>query len=341
MTGLVLLTGASGFIAKHVAQRLLNAGWRVRATVRGDTRREEVRAALAPHVAASTLDKGLEFVALDLTTDDGWATATEGVDALVHTASPFPLSDPDLEDAVIRPAVDGTLRALRAARDAGVGRVVLTSSIAAIIHCDLPDGRRDYDESAWSDPKHPRASAYDRSKTLAERAAWDFVRDEAPEIALTTINPGLVFGPLMDDRYGSSVSLVKRMLSGKDPMQPQYALPVVDVRDVAEMHLRALQRAETAGKRYIASAGTLSFSEMARALKAAHPDRRIATREAPNLAMRLVSLWDRDVRTILPSLGWVPRLSAARAEAEMEMRFISPEDALRATGADLIRRGLV
>ncbi|WP_209427555.1 aldehyde reductase [Pararhodobacter sp. SW119] len=341
MTGLVLLTGASGFIAKHIAQRLLAAGWRVRATVRNPKRIEEVRAALAPHLAPDVLDQGLDFVELDMTSDANWDRALAGVDALLHTASPFPITEPEHEDELIRPAVDGTLRALRAARAAGVGRVILTSSIAAIMHRDLPDGRATYDDSDWTDPDHPRASAYDRSKMLAERAAWDFARDEAPGIALTTVNPGLVFGPLMDDRYGSSVSLVRRLLSGKDPMQPNFAIPVVDVRDVAEMHLRALQRPETAGHRFIASAGTMSFPEMAQVLKAAHPDRRIATRTAPNLVMRLLALWDREARTILPALGWVPQLSAARAAREMDMQFIPAADALRATAEDLIRRKLV
>ena len=340
MTGLVLLTGASGFIAKHVAARLLNAGYRVRATVRTAARAEEVRAALAPHVAAEALDDRLGFAELDLTDDAGWDAATEGIGALVHTASPFPLSQPSQADALIRPAVDGTLRALRAARAAGARRAVLTSSIAAVMHRDLPEGRERYDERDWTDPAHRRASVYDRSKTLAEQAAWDFVANEAPEMQLTAINPGLVLGPLLDDRYGSSVSLVQRLLSGKDPMQPKFALPVVDVRDVAEMHLRALQRPEAAGKRYIASAKTLSFAEMARVLKAAHPDRRIATREAPTLAMRLVALFDRDLRTILPSLDWVPQLSAARAEGELGMRFTAAEDALRATADDLIARKL-
>ncbi len=341
MTGLVLLTGASGFIAKHVAARLLEVGWRVRATVRGATRRDEVRAALVPHVKPELLDERLTFAELDLTTDSGWGTATEGVDALVHTASPFPIAQPRNEDEVIRPAVDGTRRALRAAQAGGVERVVLTSSIVAVMHCDLPDGRSIHDESDWTDPAHPRTTAYDRSKTLAERAAWDFVGNEAPDMHLTTINPGLVFGPLMDDRYGSSVGAVRRLLSGKDPMVPNYAVPVVDVRDVAEMHLRALQRTETAGKRYIASAGTMQMAEMGRVLKDGWPDRRIATRAAPNLAMRLFALWDAEVRSILPSLGWLPRVSTARAEREMDMRFISAEDAVRATAADLIGRALV
>lgn len=341
MTGLVLLTGASGFVAKHVAARLLTAGWRLRASVRDARRREEIRAALAPHVAAEALEARLDFVELDLTRDSGWPAAAAGVDALVHTASPFPISQPREEGDILRPAVDGTLRALRAARDAGVGRVVLTSSVVAIMHCDLPAGRTAHDERDWTDPDHPRATAYDRSKTLAERAAWDFVQDEAPGMRLTTINPGLVFGPLLDDRHGSSVALVKRALSGKDPMMPDVAYPIVDVRDVVEMHLRALERPQTAGRRYIASAGVLDFAEMGRILKAAWPDRRIATRTAPNLVMRLVALWDSEVRTIRPSLGWRPRVSAERAEREMEMRFIPAAEALRATAADLIRRGLV
>ena len=341
MTGLVLLTGASGFIAKQIAERLLNAGWRVRATVRGANRRDELRAALAADGGADDLDARLEFVELDLTKDDGWAAAARGVDALVHTASPFPLAQPQNQDDLLRPAVDGTLRALKAAKAAGVGRVVLTSSIAAIMHRDLPAGRNAYDESDWTDPAHPRATTYDRSKTMAERAAWDFVKDDAPQMQLTTINPGLVFGPLLDDRYGSSVSLVKRLLSGRDPMQPRLALPVVDVRDVAEMHLRALQRPDTAGKRYIASAGVMRFAEMGAVLKAEWPDRRIATREAPNMAMRLFALWDGEARSILPSLGWEPRISAARAEGEMDIRFIPADDALRATAADLLRRKLV
>jgi dihydroflavonol-4-reductase len=341
MNGLVLLTGASGFVAKHVAERLLNAGWRVRGTVRSAPRSAEVRAALAPHVAPEILAERLEFAELDLTTDQGWDTATDGVTALVHTASPFPFAEPRHEDEVLRPAIDGTQRALRAARDAGVGRVVLTSSIAAVMHCELPAGRTACDESDWTDPAHPTTTVYDRSKTLAERFAWEFVEREAPQIGLTTINPGMVYGPLMDDRFGTSVALVKRALSGRDPMVPRLALPAVDVRDVAEMHARALERPETAGRRYVACAGTLSMAEMGRVLKAAWPDRRIPTREAPDFVMRLIGLWDREVRPILPVLGRVPLFSAERAEREMGMQFIPPEDALRATAEDLIRRGLV
>ena len=341
MSRLALLTGASGFIAKHIAEHLLAAGWRVRATIRNPARADDIRAALAPLLDPEILQSRLEFVELDLTQDANWDTALAGVDALVHTASPFPLSQPEDEDDLIRPAVDGTLRALRAAQAAGVTRVVLTSSIAAIMHCDLPSGRSTYDARDWTDPAHPRATAYDRSKTMAERAAWDFVAQQAPEMALTTINPGFVLGPLLDDRIGSSVSLVIRFLSGKDPMQPDFGLPMVDVRDVAQMHLQALERPATAGKRYIASGGTMSFAEMAAHLKHHFPDRRIATRTAPNLMMRIAALWDSELRSIIPSLGFAPQLSAQPAEGDMDIRFTPPADALLATAQDLIRRKLV
>ncbi len=339
MSQTVLLTGASSFIAKHVALKLLHAGMTVRASVRSAAREGEVIAALSPD-AAATVER-LSFVHLDLTRDDGWAQAAEGVDALVHTASPFPIAQPKNADDLIRPAVDGTLRALRAARDAGVGRVVLTSSIAAIMRCDLPAGRDQHDETDWSQTDHPAATFYDQSKTLAERAAWDFVRDEAPDMALTTINPGFVLGPPLDDGFGSSVGFVKRLLSGKDPMLPRLGLPVVDVRDVAEMHLRALQRPKTAGGRYPATAGSIWFVEMSRRLKAEYPARRMATREAPKLLLRAIALFDPEVKSILPDLGHLYRVSNRRAAEDMGMSFIPPEQALLATAEYLVAHKLV
>lgn len=338
MTQTILLTGASGFIAKHVVLTLLKAGMTVRASVRSAAREREVIAALGSD--AGTVTDRLSFVHLDLMRDDGWAKAADGVDAVVHTASPFPIAQPKDAAEVIRPAVDGTLRAVRAARDAGVGRVVLTSSIAAIMRSDLPAGRDQHDETDWSRIDHPSTTFYDQSKTLAERAAWDFVRDEAPEIALTTINPGFVLGPPLDDGFGSSVGFVKRLLSGKDPMLPRLGLPIVDVRDVAEMHLRALQRSETAGRRYPATAGSMWFVEMSRRLKAEYPDRRMATREAPKLLLRMLALFDREVKSILPDLGHIYRVSNRGAVEDMGMNFIPAEQALLATADYLVARKL-
>jgi dihydroflavonol-4-reductase len=340
MTQTVLLTGASGFIAKHVLQKFLLAGLTVRASVRTAKREDEVIAALEPG-AAKAAQQRLSFVHLDLTDDAGWQEAAEGVDAVVHTASPFPIAQPADAEALIRPAVDGTLRALRAAQAAGVGRVVLTSSIAAIMRCDLPSDRDQHDETDWTHLEHPAATFYDRSKTMAERAAWDFVLTEAPGMALTTINPGFVLGPPLDDTFGSSVAFIKRLLSGKDPMLPALGLPIVDVRDVAEMHLCALRLPETAGKRYPATAGSMWFVEMSRRLKAKYPDRRLATREAPKLLMRLIALFDAEVKSILPDLGQIYRVSNRRAVEDMGMNFIPAEQAMLATAAYLVRRKLV
>jgi dihydroflavonol-4-reductase len=333
---MIVLTGASGFIAKHILKDLLGAGHHVRATIRTASRADEVRAAVLPHVPADAAAR-LSFVTLDLDRDEGWGAALQGATALVHTASPFPIAQPKNPDDLIKPAVNGTLRAMTAARDAGVDRVVLTSSMVAVINeaKGFPQ-----DESDWCDPDLPTTTPYAKSKTLAERAAWDFVAKN-PSLRLTTINPSLVLGPLLDGTHGSSVGLVKRLLAGKDPMVPNFAFPIVDVRDVALMHVRALERPQTAGRRYLAADEPISMPDMGRILKVVYPNRRIATRAAPSLIMRGLAVFDPEVRSILPKLGKVERVSNARARTEMGMTFIPAAEALKASAASLIERKLV
>ena len=338
MTKTVFVTGGTGFIAGHILRELLDAGYTVRASLRDSARGPELRAALARYLRDAGAADRLDLVALDLEADTGWDEAMAGAHALVHTASPFPLSVPEDPDALIRPALEGTRRVLGAAQAAGVTRVVLTSSVAAVSRLDGPEIQ---DETQWADPDPAKVSPYTRSKILAERAAWDFVRDKAPEMALTAINPGLVFGPPLGGRFGSSIALVRRLMSGRDPMLPAYGLPVVDVRDVAAMHLRALERPESAGRRYIGSAGSLWFAEMGRILKARYPDRRIATRNAPNWLMRIVALFDPDVRSILPQLGHIERVSNLRARQELGITFTEPQTALIATADWLAEKGEV
>jgi dihydroflavonol-4-reductase len=226
---------------------------------------------------------------------------------------------------------------LEAAAAAGIRRVILTSSVAAVV--DLAKGSQLHDEADWCDPTRDTATAYEKSKTLAERKAWEIAK--ARGLDLTVINPGFVLGPPLDDHYGSSLGLVERFLKGKDPMVPPMGLALVDVRDVAEMHLRALQRPETAGKRFIASAGAMAFVDMTRALKAAWPTRRIPTREAPRPVVRLLALFDASIRTILPRLGHTDHLSNARAVRELGMEFISPKAALLASADWLVKHGRV
>ncbi|MFN4204561.1 MAG: SDR family oxidoreductase [Tabrizicola sp.] len=335
MAETVLLTGSSGFIAKHLALKLMNAGFAVRGTLRRMERAGEVRAALAPYLTETA--GAISFVQADLEADAGWAEAMQGVAAVVHTASPFPIAQPRDPATVIRPAVEGTERVLKAAAAAGVTRVVLTSSTAAVLNEAKPDTLQD--EADWCDVHLPTTTPYAKSKTLAERAAWEIAR--ARGLRLTTINPGLVLGPPLDENYGSSLALIERLLKGKDPMLPPMGLPVVDVRDVAEMHLRALQRPETEGRRYLAASGSMAFVDMGRTLKAAYPTRRIPAREAPKAVFRILALFDPDIRSILPKLGHLERVSNARAVGEMEMEFIAPKAALLAAADWLVRHGKV
>ncbi|MCY4489342.1 MAG: NAD-dependent epimerase/dehydratase family protein [Deltaproteobacteria bacterium] len=340
-TTTVLVTGAGGFVATRVVLELLRAGYRVVGSVRQATRAEEVRDAVRQHLpATAALDENLRFVTLDLTQDAGWSEAMAGVDVLMHTASPLPMEQPRDETELIRPAVDGTLRALGAARAAGIRRVVLTSSSAAITNqAPRPDKER-FDESDWSDPEWPGITPYAKSKTLAERAAWDYVAEKAPDMELTAINPCLVLGRPLDDRYGTSLRIVERLLRGRDPMVPNVGVPVVDIDDVARMHVRAVTAPGAAGKRILGAAAFMWLAEVSAALKADHPQRRVPTRTAPDFLIHVVSLFDRSIRAIVPLLGRRYELENARARTLLDLDFIPGPDSVRATGRYIVERGL-
>lgn len=338
----VLLTGASGYIAKHIALQLLEAGYHVRGSVRDLSRGAEVRDAVGAHLGdASDLETRLTFLALDLTSDDGWSAAMTGVDVLMHTASPFPLTPPKNEDDLIRPAVDGALRALRAAHAAGIKRVVFTSSTAAISGSALPAGDVSFDETNWTDPADPAAGAYVRSKTLAEQAAWDFVRVEAPDMQLTTINPGFVLGAPLDAQFGTSMAVIHRLLRGKDPMLPDIGFSTVDVLDVAELHVKVIDEPETAGQRIMAVDRFLSFAEIAQAIKSAYPDRKIPTRVAPHFAIRFLGLFDPAIKSIIPSLGRVDKTDNTRARTTLGRGMRQAPKAAVSTAKYLIDNKLV
>ena len=337
----VFVTGASGFIAKHILVRLLNAGIVVVGSVRNLDRQLEVIAAITPHLTnTENLNDRLKFVALDLNADTGWNDAMQGADALLHTASPFPMSQPKNEQDLIRPAVDGTRRALSAAQTAGINRVVMTSSIVAIMGREIAPGKA-LTESDWTDIAHPSVTAYGKSKTQAERAAWDFVANDAPDMALTVINPALVFGAPLDPHYGTSLKIIERILRAQDPMLPKVSFPIVDVQDVAEMHLRALMYPGTDARRFICADTSLWFTEIAEILKADHPDRKIVTRKAPNFLIRLLAKFDPALRSIVPTLGIEVKLANTRAKDIMDMKFTSSADAVRNAARYLIDNGHV
>src|SRR5580658_6536073 len=298
----ILVTGGTGFVGSHCILQALAAGYQVRTTVRSLKRETDVRAMLKTG-GAEPGDR-LSFIAADLETDSGWREAVAGCDYVLHVASPFPPNIPKDENELIVPAREGALRVLRAARDAGVKRVVLTSSFAAIGYGKAPQ-TQPFDETSWSDLTG-RVSAYVKSKTLAERAAWDFVGEsrEGPELAV--VNPVAVLGPVLGTDLSTSIELIKRMLDGAMPGCPALYFGVVDVRDVAELHLMAMTQAAARGERFLAAAGDfMSLLEIATVLRnrLGAPAKRVPTRQIPDWISRVTALASPIVREILPELG--------------------------------------
>jgi len=335
---LVLLTGASGYIAKHIVVDLLNSDYEVRASVRSLNRSTEIIDAVKPHLTdASNLDSRLSFVELDLLGDEGWSGALDGVSALLHTASPFPLVQPKSENELIRPAVEGTRRALNAAASAGVTRVVLTSSIAAI-YGGQPAGI-ELDESLWTNVNSPSVDAYTKSKTLAEKVAWELA--ESHGLQLTTINPGVVVGAPLDKNFGSSISIIERLLNRKDPVLPDLTFAYVDVKDVARMHVAALENSAMVGQRYLATSDSLSFLDVVTAMQNAIPNRKFVTRVAPNFLIKFVGIFDKTVRTTFPFLGNPMITSNAKAEQAFGFKFRSARESIIESANFLIDNKLV
>ena len=336
----VLVTGGSGFIGSHAILQALAAGLDVRSSVRNLRREGELRALLRANGAHA--DAPLRFFAADLTGDAGWAEAVAGCDYVLHIASPFPAGIPKHEDELIVPARDGALRVLRAARDAGVKRVVLTSSFAAIGY-GHPEQRAPFDETTWTN-LDVSVAAYTKSKTLAERAAWDFIAREGGGLELSVVNPVGVFGPVLGADYATSIQLVHRLMTGSMPGCPRLRFGVVDVRDVVDLHLRAMADPAANGERFLAVAGDfLRVQEMARVLRTRLGDaaRKVPTRELPDWLVKLVAMFDPTVRQIVPDLGKYKNATSAKAQRLLGWAPRSNDDALVATAESLLRLGLL
>ena len=337
----ILVTGGSGFIAGHCLVQLAAAGHSLRTTVRDLSREARVRAALK----AGGAEPGarLAFFAADLTQDSGWAEAVQGCDFVLHVASPFPASPPKSDDELIVPARDGALRVLRAARGAGVKRVVLTSSFAAVGYGHPPQ-TAPFTEKDWTDPANPECTPYTKSKTIAERAAWDFIAQEGGGLELAVVNPVGVFGPVLGPDLSTSILLVKRLMEGALPGCPKLNFGVVDVRDVADLHVRAMSDPAAAGERFLAVAGDfMSVREMSLALRArlGEAAKRAPTRELPNWLVRLAALRDPAIKQITAELGKSKNASAQKACTLLRWAPRSREDALAATGESLMQAGLL
>ncbi len=342
----VLVTGATGFIAQHCIVQLLDAGYKVRGTARDAERAASLKSSLAPHAAdGEAAMHRLELVSADLTADDGWDDAVSGCRYVLHVASPIPRTPPKDEQDLIVPARDGALRVLKAAQKAGVERVVLTSSVAAVLYGR--DRSQTFDESSWSDIDSDKIGAYEKSKTIAERAAWDYVEslDTDRKIELTTINPGLVLGPILDEDYGTSGEVVKKLLERDFPACPDLHWAMVDVRDVASAHVVAMNHPDAAGKRFLCAIGDYSIRDVAVVLDEHFADKgfRVPTGRLPNFVMRLMAIFDKTARLglndlaapqnidntrIRDVLGWQPRgleeMVVSMGESFIEYGVVSP-----------------
>ena len=337
----VLVTGGSGFIASHTILQLLAAGYQVRTSVRSLSREAGVRAMLKR--GGSNPGDRLQFVAADLTSDAGWPAAVAGCEFVLHMASPFPAALPKHEDELIIPARDGALRVLRAARDAGIKRVVLTSSFAAVGYGHSQQ-ERTFTEKDWTDPNGLGVMPYTKSKTLAERAAWDFIAREGSGLELSVVNPVGVFGPVLGPDYATSIILVQRMMDGALPGLPRMCFGVVDVRDVADLHLRAMTDPAAKGERFIAVAGDFMWIlEIAKVLKARLGDaaKRVPTRQLPNWLVRLAALRDPAVKQIIPELGKWKNATSEEAQRVLGWKPRSREDSVVATAQSMIDLGLL
>jgi dihydroflavonol-4-reductase len=308
MTERVLVTGATGFIAQHCILQLLEAGYQVRATARSHGRTGEIADILAPHLSPAARDRlapDFDVVVADLTSDDGWDDAATDCAYVLHVASPLPSRLPKDENELIVPARDGALRVLRAASHAGVRRTVMTSSIAAVMYGRDRDHR--FDESDWSDVDDPKIGAYEKSKTLAERAAWAFMTSlgATSPMDLAIINPGVVLGPLLSKEWSTSGELVKKLLERSVPAIPDVHFAMADVRDVAKAHVAAMTNPDAGGQRFLCCTNGHSLMEVAKILSSVYAVRgyRVPTRPLPKALLRVVAIYDEQARLVLDEVG--------------------------------------
>jgi nucleoside-diphosphate-sugar epimerase len=311
----VLVTGGSGYLGGWCVVELLRRGYRVRTTVRELAREAEVRATVGTQVDAG--DR-LTVMAADLLDDAGWDEATSGCDYVLHVASPFPPVQPRDPDELIVPARDGTLRVLGASLDAGVERIVVTSSVAAITGSGRAVSGRPLDERDWSDPGNPKLSPYACSKTVAELAAWDFMAERGATEKLATINPGAIVGPVLNDDRSFSLQAIERLLGGM-PGVPRIGFSFVDVRDVADLEIRAMTAPEAGGERFVAVTTFQWMADIAKVLRSRMGEAaaKVPSRSIPNFVVRAMALFDPSVRSIVGQLGRRTELSSEKARGRL------------------------
>lgn len=339
----VLVTGATGYIARHVVAQLLDAGHTVRGTARSTNSLAQLKADLAPHLAdPATVDR-FTLVAADLTADAGWVEAVAGCQFVHHVASPIPSAPPKDPNDLIVPAREGTMRVLKAALAAGVQRVVVTSSVAAILYGVDRTGKV-FTEADWSNADDPRIGAYEQSKTIAERAAWAFMDGEAKgRMEMTTINPGLVLGPMFGDAMSTSNEMVKKLLDRAFPACPDLTYCMVDVRDVAAAHVAAMNTPSAAGHRYLCAIDSVSMRAVAAVLAKDYNPKgyKVPTGNLPNWALKLVAKFDKTAALALNDLSNPQRVDNAKVTGLLGRPLRTMEEMTLAMAASLEQYGHV
>jgi nucleoside-diphosphate-sugar epimerase len=334
--GTVLVTGGTGFLGGWCVAELLKQGYDVRTTVRDRKREQAVRDAVA---AAGAQDGArLSVHQADLMSDDGWADAVSGCRHVLHVASPFPPVQPKDPDELIVPARDGALRVLRAALDAGVERIVMTSSVAAVRGSRDSTEQTPFTEADWTDGDDTKLTPYVRSKTLAERAAWQLARDRGAEDRLAAINPGAIIGPALNNDHSYSLQAVQRLLNGDMPAAPRLGFSFVDVRDVAELHLLAMRKPEAGGERFIATDEFMWMPDLAKVLRERLGEQaaKVPKRTAPDFVIRAMSRFDPSIRSFVGDLGKRQWLSSEKARSLLGWKTRPVGDSIEETARSLL-----
>ena len=338
MTDLVLVTGITGYIASHVTTRLLEKGYAVRGTVRNKAKGRRILAAMAQ--TGADVSK-VEMIEAELGSDAGWTDAVKDCRFIQHIASPFPLEAPSDREALVPEARAGAQRVLENGFSAGAERIVLTSSIAAMKGQPGRSKKQTYGEDDWSDPDWKVLSAYPVSKTRAELSAWAYADAQGFRDRLVTVNPGLVLGPDPYDNGGTSLGTVRDMMNGDFPALPKMSYTVIDVRDCAAIHVAAMLSKEAGGRRLIAAGETLSFAQISEILKEVYPIAKLPKFEAPNVMLRLMSIFDDRIKSILPDLDHRPYADNAYVTNLTNVVPRPAKESVLSSARDLVANGAV
>ncbi|WP_298546686.1 aldehyde reductase [uncultured Aquimarina sp.] len=335
----VLLTGVTGFLGSHTTIQLLNKGYEVIGTLRDMKRVDEIKEVIAKNT--DNIDK-LDFAEANLMDEHIWNDLASEVQNVIHIASPFPRELPKNENDLIAPAKNGTLNILKAASKHGLRRIVLTSSSGAIVYGKEKSKRKGiFDENDWTNISNTKDSTpYFRSKTIAEKAAWDFIKNDTSGLELTTICPGAILGPILEKDFGTSANIVIKTMDGSSPAIPKIGFDMVDVRSVADLHIRAMEAPEAAGERFVCSAGFLTFEEVASILRKKYPHKKIPKFALPDFAVRLFSNIDKTIKPILIDLGTERKVNNNKAVKLLEWQPISAQEAVLACAESVIKLSL-